>query len=496
MPERRPVGLVQPPLGPPLPAAVWSIAGVVALVLLALAPRYGWHRDELYFLEAGRNLAWGYVDQPPFTPLVARIADEAAAGNLVALRLLPALATAATIVLGALSVRELGGGRWAQVMAALSLALGGYVLGAGHVLATATFDLTAWMALLWIAARLLRTGDVRWWGVFGVVAGVALLNKHLVVILAVTLLVAIAAERRWELLVTPWLVLGGLVAVAIAAPNLAWQAANGWPQVEMAAALSERLAGENRVTLLPLQWLFLGPLLVPLLWWGAGWLGRAPEARAFRALLWAWPIGLALTFVTAGRPYYVVPLTLVVALAGVVTCEHRRGRHVALPWLVAANALVTIPLALPVLPVSLAGVSATVNQTVAETIGWPEMVGQVATVIDQLPADERDGVVLLTASYGEAGAIDRYGPDLGLPPAYSAHNSYADFRRPTDDDATVVAVRYSPGSLSRWFDECEQVATVENEHDIANEVAGTPIVVCRGLRGSWEAVWPQLRHLD
>src|SRR5205807_1940593 len=138
---------------------------------------------ELYFLEAGKHLAWGYVDQPPFTPLVARLADTVAPGNLVVLRLLPALSTAGAVVLGALVVREFGAPPSAQIAAAGAVGAGGFALGVGHLLATAAFDFTAWLALLWIAVRLLRTDDPRWWIVFGAVAGVSMLNKNLLFLL-------------------------------------------------------------------------------------------------------------------------------------------------------------------------------------------------------------------------------------------------------------------------------------------------------------------------
>lgn len=479
-----------------LAGGVWWIAGGAVALLVALSPRYGWHRDELYFLQSGRHLAWGYVDQPPFTPLVARIVDELAGPNLVALRLLPALATAATIVLAAMLVRELGGDRRVQVVGAAAAAGGGFVLAVGHLLSTATFDLTAWMALLVVTAHLLRTGDVRWWAAAGAVAGAALLNKHLIVLLGVSLLVGMVVERRWSLLWNPWLLAGGTIAVVIAAPNLAWQAANGWPQVEMAGALSDRLAAENRATLVPLQLLFVGPLLVPLLWQGGRWLHRDPGGAAFRPLLWAWPTGLVLTFASGGRPYYVFPLTLAVSMAGVVAWSRRDRGGRTLPWLIGVNAAVSFPLALPVLPLSVSGLSATVNETVAETVGWPDLVDQVAQVVGRLPADEQERVILLTATYGEAGALDLYGPDLGLPPAHSPHNSYADFRRPTDDEATTIGIRYGAGTLEEHFERCEQVTTVENRHGIDNEVRGTPIVACHGLRGSWADVWPQLRRLS
>jgi 4-amino-4-deoxy-L-arabinose transferase-like glycosyltransferase len=458
---------------------------------LVVARRYGWHRDELYFLEAGRHLAWGYVDQPPFTPFIARLADIVAPGNLVVLRLLPAITTAGTAILGALIVRELGGRGGSQIAGAAVVAAGGFLLGVGHLLSTAVFDLTAWMALLWVVTRLLRTGDDRWWLAFGAMSGVALLNKNLLALLVTTLVVGLVLERRWQLLLSKWVVVGSMIAVVIALPNLIWEAQHGWPQLEMAHVLSRRLAGEDRATLLPGQLLFVGPAFIGLMWAGIRWLRRNPD---FRPLLWMFPAGLVLAFLTGGRPYYVVPLTIVVTLCGVVAAQEG-GPMRRLAWLIVPNALISLPLSLPVLPASSARVTSSVNEAVAETIGWPQLVGQVAGVVRTLPPAEQNHVVLLTFTYGEAGAIDRFGHDFHLPPAYSPHNSYADFRQPTDDSATVVSVRFAPDELAPYFDRCDRVGTVDNGKNIKNEVQGQPIIVCRGLRGHWSQVWPKMRFL-
>lgn len=473
------------------------VAAVAVLGLLAVAGRYGYHRDELYFLVAGDHLDWGYVDQPAFTPFVARLADTLAPGSVVALRLVPALATGFTIVTGALLARELGASRRGQVLAAGAMAGGGFVLGVGHLLSTATFDLLAWMVTLWLVARLLRTTDTRLWWIIGAVAGLALLNKHLIVLLGVAVAVGLVAERRFDLLRTRHLVGGGLLTVALAAPNLTWQARNGWPQFDMAEVLAERLAVENRLTLLPLQVVFVGPLLAFLLIRGTRWLAR-PEGRRFRPLLWAWPVGLVAAFVTAGRPYYVLPLTITVLLAGIVASETLPDGGRRLGWRIAASAVTSLPLALPLLPVSrLSGPVAATNEAAVETVGWPELAEQVASVVRSLPSEQQENVVLLTGSYGEAGALERFGPDHGLPEPFSPHNHFAYFRRPTDDAATVVAVRFSPGGrLDPWFESCEVIDHVDNGLGVDNEVQGQPIMVCRGLRGTWEEVWPQLRFLS
>lgn len=410
------------------------------------------------------------------------------------LRTLPAVATAATVLLAAGLVRELGGSTRAQVVGAAAVGSGGFVLGVGHLLSTATFDLTAWMAVLCLSARLLRTADPRWWVAIGAVSGVAMLNKNLIVLLLGAIGVGLAAERRRDLLLSRWTVAGAAIAVVIASPNLLWQASHGWPQQDMAAALEQRIGGENRATLLPLQILFAGPLLIGVLLAGVRRLWAGPELRLFRPLLWAWPAAVVTVFVSGGRPYYVLPLTLALLCAGFAAGGAIPARRT---WaLVLANGAMSVVLALPVLPMSQVGVVAEVNEAAVETIGWPELAAQVAGVVAELPVEDRAAVVLLAASYGEAGGLDRFGAALGLPAAHSPHNSYADFRRPDDDDATVVAVRFAVDDLAPYFRRCEQVGRVDNGRDVDNEVQGAPIVVCRGLRGTWSTTWGSLRFLS
>lgn len=474
-----------------------AVAGVASLLLLATASRYGWHRDELYFLESGKHLAWGYVDQGPFTPFVARLADLVAPGSLVVLRTLPAVTTAVTIVLAGLLARELGGSRRGQVLSAATVAVGGFALGVGHLLSTAVFDLTAWMAVLVLLARLLRTENPRLWIGIGAIAGLDSLNKQLMPLLALSLLVGLLVTKRAALLRSRWLAAGLAVAALIASPYLVWQASNGWPQLAMANALADRLAVVNRVTLIPGQIVFIGPVLAPWLWKGARWLAHRGSGAVFRPLLWAWPASLAIAFITAGRPYYTLPLTFTVLIAGVVAADQQRPARL-LSWLLVANAALTIPVSLPILPASTLPTTgfADLNEAVAETVGWPDMVNQIATAVRTLPTAEQHDVVLLAGSYGEAGAIDRFGPARGLPHAYSAHNGYWYFRQPTDDHATVVAVRIPLDELRPLFSSCIQVGTVHNHLSVDNEVAGQPIAVCRGLHAPWTEVWPRLRFLS
>ena len=208
------------------PTFAWTAIAIGAIVLacqLALATRYGWHRDELYFVACGRHLAWGYVDQPPFTPAVARLATAMFGNSLTGLRLFPALADAITVVLAAVIARDLGGTHRAQVLGATSVAIASVVLGVGHLLSTAMFDTLAWAAISALAVHALRTRDGRWWIPAGVVAGIGLENKYTVAFLLAGLAVGVAATRR-DLVRDPWLWAGLAIALALWVPNLVWQA--------------------------------------------------------------------------------------------------------------------------------------------------------------------------------------------------------------------------------------------------------------------------------
>lgn len=209
------------------------VAGGAVALLLVVAGRYGFHRDELYFIEAGQHLAFGYVDQPPLAPALARAQTALLGVAPWAVRVVPALATGVTAVLAGLLARELGGRRQAQTWSAAAIGGSGFVLTVGHLLSTAAFDFAFWLGLIVIVARLLRTQGPRWWVAYGVVAGAALWNKHLPILLTAAVLIALAGARRWDLLAPRWLAAGGAVAVMIAAPTLVWQATHGWPQLEM-----------------------------------------------------------------------------------------------------------------------------------------------------------------------------------------------------------------------------------------------------------------------
>ena len=462
---------------------------------------YGPHRDELYFLAAGEHLAWGYPDQGPLTPSIAFAMNNAVPGSLTVLRLPAALASAAVVVVAALLAKEFGARRRGQLIAAGSVAVGAVFLITGHLLSTTTFDLLAWSVITLLVVRAVVRGDDRLWLSAGVVLGISLLNKPLPVFLAVGLLagVAIAGPRR--LLRNPSIWAGAALAIVIWSPWLIWQASEGWPQLEVAAELAggSSTSSEPRWAFLPFQALLVSPLLVPI--WVAGlWaLFRDPGLRDVRFLGWAWVALAGLFLLSAGKPYYLAGLFPVLLAAGAPTTDRwldrgragARGAGLAAAFLL--SAAVNTALALPLLPKDKLDAVIAANEDVAETVGWPEFAATVVRV-DRLIDGDRPPVIV-TANYGEAGAIDRYGARLGLPNAFSGHNGYWDWGPPPNEPAPVIAIGFSRNELARSMSGCRIEARIANSAGIENEELGRPVWLCDRTLAPWSVLWPRFRSL-
>ena len=520
-PEHRSPG-ASPTVGPPADATgrevgadgplprlsgwVVVVAAAVTVTLIAVSGRYGYHRDELYFVEAGRHLAWGYPDMPPLVPALARLSSVVAPGSLVVLRLPSALAGGAVVVMTGLMTREFGGGRAAQVLAAVTTATSALLLGSEHYLNTSSVDLVLTTLTLWLVVRLLRTGDDRLWIAIGVATAAGLQASDLIGTVVVAVVLALlSSRRRRHLLASPWALAAAVLVVACWAPYLVWQADHGWPERAVASAIARGGSGTStpRWLLLPTQLVLVSPYLAPV--WIAGLvrLLRAPGLRRCRPLGVAYLWLAAIYLVAGGKSYYlgVVLPVLVAAGAPAVVDWVRRGRSGLRKGLVGAAIALTVPttalVMLPVLPVASLHATpiVTMNYDEGETVGWPTYVDQIARAFRGLPADQRRTTAIITANYGEAGAVDRFGPALGLPGAHSGQDGYWYWGPPPDRDATSVVVGLADGTLHRVFSTCRTVGHLDNGLGVDDQEQGVPLRVCRGLRVPWSRSWTGLRKL-
>ncbi|MFC4116126.1 glycosyltransferase family 39 protein [Nonomuraea zeae] len=469
--------------------SVTSIAVLLFVILLALSPGYGYHRDELYFRVLSEHPAWGYVDQPPLTPMLARAGIALFGDTVTGIRVFPALSVAILVVLMALIARELDGSRAAQVLAAAGTATGAYTLIAGHSMLTLSFDLPLWAAAILFMLKALLRERPRWWLAAGAVIGLATYNKHLIALLVLGLAAGLLLAGPRRLLASPWLWGGALLAAAIAVPNLLYQVAGDWPQLKMAAALSANKGAEMRLLFVPMQLTLFGPVVSVIAAFGFVRLWRD---RRVRALAIAYPVAAALTLISGGRFDYAAGLILLLFAAGCVSAASA-GRVRVAAWALAAGAAGSAVIALPLLPVSALAESPVpaINEVARESVGWPQFVAAVEGVRNALPAEERARAVVVTGSYGEHGALAQ----AGVPRVYSGHNQLWEYGPPPETGTTAILVNIGPGGRD-LFGACEERARIDNGAGVGNEEQGLPVYVCRGLDRPWAATWPLWRHFS
>jgi 4-amino-4-deoxy-L-arabinose transferase-like glycosyltransferase len=476
--------------------AVVALVAVKVAATMAFADRYGWHRDELYYLASARHLQLGYVDYPPLTPAIARLVQVVAPESLVALRFTTVLAGALVALLAALVARELGGGRLAQVLAALAVVISPMFLAGNFIFETVSFDQLVWALLVWLVARVLAGRDPRHWLLAGLVLGIGLETKYTVAALAVALAGGLLLTPARRHLATRWPWLGAALALVLLAPNLWWQAGHGWDC--LAYALSHRGRTDGPVAYWLQQVVLVQPVLLPLVVAGTVWLWRS---GTFRALAWTAILVELLLFASGGKSYYPAPVYPLLYAAGAVWLERSAGSRVLRgAWLAAtlAVSLLLVPILLPVLPADVMARSGLLKaqKDWAEMYGWPDLAHQVGAAYESLPASDRQGAVVLASNYGEAGALDLYGPGLGLPPAVSPHLTYYYWAPARMDPQVVIVVGYQRQDLEPLFAGVTQVGTVSNSYGVDNQEADGPIFVCRSPRRPLWQAWPSLKALD
>jgi len=474
-----------------------AVVAVAGAVHLTVATRFGWHRDEFYYVISGQHLAWGYPDQSPLTPLLARLVADLP-GGVLPLRLLAIAAQLGCVLLAAKLAAEFGGRARAQTIAAAAVAACPMFVAASMLFGTTVTDQLAWAAVFVTVARAVRLGTVPAWLLAGAVAGVGLENKYTVGVLLLGIALGLVLCRR-AVLRTPGPWLAGALAALILAPNLVWNAQHDWAQFRMAGVLSDKQGGPlSALVHLPLLPVTLAGPLIMSLFFGLRWLGST-AGRDHRWVLVVAVTTVVLFTATGGKSYYVAPALIGLFAAGGMWAETRvEARRDRRQWwaVIAVSGVVAVLIGLPVLPVSAENALRSINPQLVETYGWPEFVSQVTAVADTLPA----GASIFTSNYGEAGALTTLGPAAGLRlPVSSGHNGYLLWGPPSGTPDTVLCVgEWNADYLRQFWSDVREIAPITLPDEILNEETAhhAAIYLCQQPRGDWARLWPGLSHLD
>jgi len=494
----------------------WLFGAVAFLLQVAFGGRYGYFRDELYYIACSNHPAFGYVDMAPLTPWLTRASHYLFGDSLHAIRLLPALGFAINVALTGYIARELGGKRWAMGMACVTVMLAPVILGNGTRLAMNSLEPCFWMGCVYVLLLAINRQQPKLLLWCGVLLGFGLLNKHSTIFFLGALVAGLLLTPQRKLFTTKWFWVATAMAFFVCLPNVIWQYTHHFPTLE---DLRNVKAMHKNIELSPLpfikqQIMMLNPI-TDLVWIaGLAFLLLHRSTKPFRFLGCTYLFFLGVMMALHGKDYYLAPIYSMLFAAGGVfweTLSESRSRlrwvRVALPCVVVAVCLISIPLALPVLPpekiapyMRALGIANTRTETTmtgmlpqhfADQFGWEEMVASVARVYTSFPPEQRAKTAILAGNYGEAGAIDFFGPRYLLPKAISAHQNYYYWGPRDYTGESIILLGWELKDAQRW---CRSVDVgPRNAPYYGMGWEYYDILVCHDFKMPLSQAWPKLK---
>ena len=497
-----------------------AIALLVGLALadfaahMLVSSNYGYFRDELYYIEAGRHLSFGYVDFPPLVALVAKALDVLTGDALWAIHVIPALASSLIVLVSGLMARELGGGRFAQALAAVASLAAVAFLAVGSLFSMDALDELWWVLASYVLILILKRDDARLWPLFGLIAGVGLATKVTMLFFGFAVAVGLLATPARRHFSTKWPWLGGAIAFAFLLPYLLWNAANGWPTLEF---FSNYEGSGGPVGFLIGQVPLMNPFTLPLTFAGLWFYLGTGEGRPYRALGWAFMVLVIVLALLAAKPYTLAPAYPLLFAGGAIVFERYGGPVGAIlkplyVGLLLLSGVLLAPLAMPILPPAAfastyGSLSGTTNaaagqsqqgvfpQPLGDRFGWGSMTRTVARVYEALPAKERSRACVFTSNYGEASALNFLGERRGLPEAISGHNTYYLWGPGRCRGEVLITVGLPREEVEGGFARVRRAATIACRYCMLEE-DGAPVYVATKPKAPIERLWPETKHYE
>jgi hypothetical protein len=500
------------------PAIVAGLAGIKLLVHLYTGRHYGYFVDELYYLACARHLAWGYVDQAPLIAFLAKFVQMTLGDSLAAIRLLPALAGAGLVLLTGALARELGGGRFAQGLAALAVLAAPGNLSIDNLFTMNAFEPLFWIGCALLLVRIIQTGNEKLWLWFGLLAGLGLENKHSMLIFGLGLIAGLLLTPQRKFIRSPWFWMAGALAFLIFLPNLIWNIQHHFPFLELQANIrrSGRNADLSPWSMFAQETLAMLPLSLPIWLAGLWYFLFARAARPMRVLGYAFVITAAIIMALDPRIYYLFPAFPLLMAGGAVLWESALAAprwtwlRIAYPAFISAMAITLAPLAVPLLsPEAYTRYTEATHlqqprienhrlgplpQIFADQFGWEEMTQVVAHAYNALPPDVRAKTAIFGQGYGQASTIDFFGPKYGLPPALSGHQSYFLWGPRDYTGESMIVMGDRRARLEELFGSVQKVGHVDHPYSMPYE--HIDVFYCRGLKRPLSELWPQIKHWD
>ena len=482
------------------------------IATLATAGHYGFFGDELYYIACSKHLAFGYVDHPPLVAFLTLITTTIFGETIIGLRFLSGLFGAATVLLSAKVAEEIGGGKYSQALAALSICFGLAFSALSSFFSMNPVDIMLCTLYILVFLKTIRKPSPGKWITLGILMGIGLLNKYTFLVLGFSLLMSLIITKKWSIFKSPWIYICGLIGLLMFLPHILWQINNGWPTLEFMQNATEY----KNLSLSPFAFLSqiiigLNPFTFPIWLSGLGFLLFSKKITEYRFLGWTALIFILIYMFQNSKFYYVVPIFPFLLSSGAVAVERFLNRFSIrfLKWTIVTVLVISgtllMPLAIPILPVDqfvkyskTLGLQSELRMEKEESIslplhfayrfGWKELVDTVANVYNNLPQNEKDKCAILASWYGIAGAIDHYGPQHNLPNVICPRNNYWLWGTHNYSGEIVLAVGYNKHTLKKYFYNVESITLFE--HPYAYDVN---ICLCKEPKVKFAQIWQELK---
>jgi hypothetical protein len=513
---RQAIGKQAEAASPHAMAMAWFLAAIAVLLQMLTNGRYGYFRDELYFIATSKHLAFGYVDFAPLAALILRVSRILFGDSLHAIRLLPALAYGLEVLLTGLIARELGGKRFAVFLACVSALLAPVIVGNATRFSMNPFEPLFWMGCVYFLVRAIQRNNLKLLVWCGMLVGFGLENKHSTAFFLISLLGGLLVTTERRLFRNKWLWIAAALIVLISFPNLIWQYQHQFPTW---VDLSNVKRMHKNIELPPIPFVRQQMMMLSpgsgLVWIaGLGFLLLHRDGQRYGFLGMTYLLFLAIMMVLKAKDYYLAPIYPMLFAAGGVLWEKIANEHrrlgwvkVVLPAAVIILGVMALPLTVPILPVykivpyeqalgmkttrTEAAHSGPLPQHFGDEFGWQEMVEAVASVYNSMPPEQRAQTGILGGNYGEAGAIDFFGPRYGLPNAISAHQNYYFWGPRQYTGESLILLQWSLDDARDWCHDVQDGPTLDPQYGMGEE--HYTILICHGLKEPLAQAWPKLK---
>lgn len=424
-----------------------SLFTFLLIYLSSFVKSYGYFIDEFYYIACANNPAFGYVDHPPLAPLVLTIFQFVFGDSIYAIRIIPALATSLAVLCTGVLTKEVGGNKFAQFLAALSVASMPVTLAFGGFYSMNAFEPLLAVLLLLIFVRIIKTGNLKLWMFAGLIMGIGIMNKHTFGIFIVALFFSLIVSGKWKIFFNRWVVVGSLISLIIILPNILWQIANDFPSLEFYRNISkDKNVYTPPVAFILGQVMQMSPSTVPIWLAGTFVFLFSKKVKDFRFLSILF-LSLFLFMMISGtsrsdRLAFAYPAVFAggaIFFENILSSKNLIWLRYVLVVLLITGIGLAIPVILPYFDYSTVkshteflglnteiekGKKPPIPQLLADRIGWEDKVKLVVSAYNSLTEKEKKQSIIAAGNYGQAGAIELYGKPYNLPPVACAHNNY------------------------------------------------------------------------